>query len=130
MNRRDFVKALAGIPLLGLLVKVPEKKEDVLETAYAELRLGAEKQPPYELSVGNTAMAHDGVLNALRASGLPWFYTTSSSTTNGPTMTYWDGQEWISMRVDCPRDWQYIGDEEPYLYQSCGQTKGDSTIMR
>ena len=27
MNRRDFVKALAGIPLLGLLVKVPEAKE-------------------------------------------------------------------------------------------------------
>ena len=27
MNRRDFVKALAGIPLLGLLVKVPEAKD-------------------------------------------------------------------------------------------------------
>ena len=65
MNRRDFVKALAGIPLLGLLVKVPEEKEDVLEGAYAELRLGAEKQPPYELNVGK------GVLDALRSSGVP-----------------------------------------------------------
>ena len=27
MNRRDFAKALAGIPLLGLLAKVPEAKD-------------------------------------------------------------------------------------------------------
>jgi len=28
MNRRDFVKALAGVPLLGLLAKLPKAEEE------------------------------------------------------------------------------------------------------
>jgi len=29
MNRREFVRTLAGIPLLGLLVRVPKTKEEL-----------------------------------------------------------------------------------------------------
>lgn len=75
MNRRRFLEALAGIPVPGLLVKVPEAKEyreiitldhyshqtdcwdvdsteAVLGAAYAELQSGAEVHGPYELRVG------------------------------------------------------------------------------
>lgn len=103
MNRREFVKALAGIPLLGLLVKVPKAEEEGSPTfVHSE---------SYGLSVGSAAMARDGVLSTLRDNGLPisgkdWFYTTSSNSTNGPTMTYWDGQQWIPMKVDCPWSWR------------------------
>lgn len=59
MNRRDFVKVLAGISLLGLLVKVPRANEQAptfndegcFEAAYTELRSGAERQPPYAVTV-------------------------------------------------------------------------------
>lgn len=138
MNRREFAKALAGIPLLGLLAKLPKAKDpyheiDVLTFNGASQRvegranilfddweaekmrdpefraIAEELEPAYEAARG-------GVLDALRSSGLPMsnedsFYTTSSNATRGPILTYWDGQGWIPMGVSCSKDWYYTGDK-------------------
>ena len=37
MNRREFVKALAGIPLLGLLAKIPEETGKLKLAGYPDL---------------------------------------------------------------------------------------------
>jgi len=137
MNRRDFVKALAGIPLLGLLVKVPEQEEefklimpgdpdyiDVTVGNKGELNLIMPGDPGYiDVSVsspwhtmvyeGNRLISDDGPDYRYIGHKEPCL-TTASNMTSGLVVTYWDGQEWIPMRVGCPRDWQYIGDKEPY----------------
>ena len=52
MNRREFVKALAGVPLLGLLARLPEMEIDptispaVLQKALAGIRDAAEAVIP------------------------------------------------------------------------------------
>lgn len=99
MNRRKCLEALAGIPLLGLLVRLSSTEEvlDVtaLQGALADIRDSAQAAVP---SLRGLAAAVRDARDS--------FYTTSSNTTNGPTMTYWDGQEWISMKVEYPWSWR------------------------
>ena len=58
MNRREFVKALAGIPLLGLLVNVPKVEDECQLTTEDNLWFEAtqnstnvEGQPPWSITV-------------------------------------------------------------------------------
>jgi len=87
MNRRDFVKALAGIPLLGLLVKLPKVAEPTLAETYIKDVVSAESQP-ITLIIGDASHAGKGSLSigsVERPMGLP------------------EGDFW------------YVGDKEPYL---------------
>lgn len=110
MNRREFghkfLLTLAGIPLLRLLVKVPEKPTEPLGAYLETLRNSTQDAT---LSIGDVQ----------RPTGLPegeayWYIdarapyrnlTTASNTTSGLVVTYWDGQQWIPMRVEIPRSW-------------------------
>jgi len=56
MNRRDFVKALAGVPLLGLLVKVLKVAEPTLAETYIKDVVNAESQP-ITLIIGDSRRA-------------------------------------------------------------------------
>lgn len=92
MNRRDLMKALAGIPLLGLLVKLPETKD-----RYHEIDV---------LTFNGASHRVDSTWDYTLIGDEEPFLTMASNKTSGPTMTYWDGQQWIPMRVECPRSWK------------------------
>jgi len=89
MNRREFVKALAGVSLLGLLVKLPEAEEEATLT-FVDSGL-------YGLNAGKAEDAGKGVLDALRSSGLAW-QADEELFAEPPNGVY-----------------SYIGDSEPFL---------------
>ena len=88
MNRREFVKALAGVPLLGFLAKLPK----------------AEAQPAFDLCPESEDLSKDWMVESYEdeagrehrrvifgspPSDLHW----DSPSPGG--FSYWNGQEWI-----------------------------------
>lgn len=68
MNRREFVKALAGIPLLGLLVKLPKHQENYIDYTGRDLEfsdcVGVVAEDGKTILVNGDALSkHAGLLN-------------------------------------------------------------------
>jgi len=72
MNRREFVKALAGIPLVGLLAKLPK----------------AEEHESYELSIG-VSDEQNYIISSYGDSSQDWIYIGDSE----PYGRYWNAQD-------------------------------------
>ena len=115
MNRREFVKALAGVSLLGVLARLPKAQEGInlimpgdpgyvdISPQGIDLLSGAEDQPPYELHAdigeGEDWLVerykdengdwHERVLVGSPPADLHW------DEESLPGTSFWNGQKWI-----------------------------------
>ena len=100
MNRRDFVKALAGVPLLGLLAKLPDIETDpmvppaMLQKALAGIRDAAEVVVPHLQEMADSLQEAKNTLAKLpKAESDEWRETLVETTecaymTNGESVKF------------------------------------------
>jgi len=105
MNRREFVKALVGVPLLGLLMKLPERKEPYREIdcltfngasrrvdlTWANRSIGDDEPEDWlvERYKDENGDWHERVLVGSPPADLHW------DEESLPGTSFWNGQKWI-----------------------------------